>query len=171
MRLKITLSILMFICVVSSAVAQEGRVVQNVQLSDLNNRATHLPHFGDKYLLIFYVDPDRVGQNDEFVGELKSNATLKNGKFTGVNIMNLKDAPKAPAEVAYKMARKRAEASGTPFLVDKDGSLSSSWRLGDCDNYSTIMLLSTSGEILFISKGKISEYNKGRFFRIIEGLN
>lgn len=161
----------MLICMATSTVmAQEGRTVQNVVLTNTTKNATKIPGFGSKNLLIFYVDPDRVGQNDDFVNEIKGNSTLKGGNFAGVNIMNVKDAPNAPNAVTYKMAQKRAEASGTPFLIDSDGTLSSSWRLGDCDNLSTIIVVDKAGVIKFISKGKISEANKNRFYQIVKDL-
>lgn len=166
----IIISLLLLLCVTTPIVAQEGRSVQNVDIVDINNRSTKIPNFGSKNLIIFYVDPDRVGQNDDFVREIKDKTNLKSGKFAGVNIMNIKDAPMAPNAVAYKMAQKRAEASGTPFLIDRDGTLSSTWRLGDCDNLSTIMIINTKGEIKFISKGKITESNKAKFYRVVEGL-
>ncbi len=170
MKQKLLISLLLVLCAAPLATAQEGRTVENIELLNLNNRATRLPHFGTKNLIIFYVDPDRVGQNDDFVREIKGNATLKSGKFAGVNIMNIKDAPMAPNAVSYKMAQKRAEATGTPFLIDHNGTLSSNWRLGDCDNLSTILVVDTAGEIKFVSKGKITPFNKDKFYRIIEEL-
>ncbi len=171
MKRKLIISILCLLCITLHASAQEGRVVQNIELTDLNNKAMRLPNFGSKNLIIFYVDPDRVGQNDDFVNEIKNNTTLTNGKFAGINIMNIKDAPNAPNAVTYKMAQKRAEATRTPFLIDPNGTLASAWRLGDCDNYSIIMVINTIGEIKFISKGKISESNKEKFYRVVDSLN
>ncbi len=170
MKKNLLISLLLTLCVIIPALAQEGRTVQNIDLVTINNRTTKIPNFGSKNLLIFYVDPDRVGQNDDFVREIKGDERLKDGVLFGVNIMNIKDAPMAPNAVAYKMAQKRAEASGTPFLIDSNGSLSSTWRLGDCDNLSTIMIVDTKGEIKFISKGKISEFNKVKFYKVVEGL-
>lgn len=170
MKKNLLISLLLTLCVIIPTLAQEGRTVHNIDLVTTNNRTTKIPNFGSKNLLIFYVDPDRVGQNDDFVREIKGDARLKGGVLFGVNIMNIKDAPMAPNAVAYKMAQKRAEDSGTPFLIDSNGSLSSTWRLGDCDNLSTIMIVDTKGEIKFISKGKISEFNKAKFYKVVEGL-
>ncbi len=146
--------------------AQEGRVVSNIEVLDLDNTPTKLPFWGEKSLLIFYVDPDRAGQNDDFIRELRDKPELKSDNVFGFSIINLKDAPMIPNGLANRMARKRSESQETPFFTDDRSIVATKWNLGDCDNFSTIILIDTKGEILFVSKGKITEKNKIRFYQI-----
>ncbi|MFR9603363.1 MAG: hypothetical protein SNG02_05770 [Rikenellaceae bacterium] len=167
MKKIIQLSLFIFTLVcgsISTTYGQEGQIVSNITLSDLNQKAVQLPHFGSKSLMIFYVDPDRAGQNDEFIKELRNNTELRSNNVMGVSIMNVKDAPMIPNGLAYRMAQKRSDMMHTPFYVDETGELSTKWKLGDCDNFSVIMLVNTQGEIIFLSRGKITPEDKERFY-------
>ena len=42
------------------------RKVSNVEVLDLNGNPAKLPYWGEKNLLIFYIDPDRPKQNNDF---------------------------------------------------------------------------------------------------------
>ena len=44
--------------------------VENLEIRDLRNQPTHMPYWGDKNMLIFYVDPDKHRQNHEFTVEM-----------------------------------------------------------------------------------------------------
>ncbi len=154
----------------TSAYSQVGEVVTNVEVLDIDNNPTKLPHFAQKYLLIFYVDPDRAGQNDEFTEELRSNKSLNSDKLYGFTVLNLLDAPMVPNGLARSIARKRSEATGTTFLLDEKATLSSSWGLGECDNNTVIMIISPAAEILFLSKGRISDGDKAHFYEVLSSI-
>lgn len=142
--------------------------VRNVELIDLNGNATTLPMFGEKNLLIFYVDPDKHKQNEDFTIELEENHRAAGDNIIGFGIMNLKDAPMIPNGLARKMAAKRTEKNGATVLADEDRILSTQWKLGDCNNKFVLMIVSKEGELVFLRKGVLSEADKAAFYQTIE---
>ena len=68
MKLKLWLLLLPLLgmSVAVSAQSSLPRKVSDVTLLDLNGDPTQLPYWGEKNLLIFYIDPDRHKQNEDF---------------------------------------------------------------------------------------------------------
>lgn len=153
----------------SSAAAQQlPRKVQNVELLDLDGKPAKLPHFGDKNLMIFYVDPDRHKQNEEFTYELERNHRASGENIYGFGVMNLMDAPMIPNGMARSMAKKRTAKNGATVLADESRTLSKAWGLGDCNNQFVLLLVSKEGELVFMRKGVLSEADKQAFYDIID---
>lgn len=153
----------------TAARAQElPRPVSNVEVLDLEGNKTNLPYFGEKNLMIFYVDPDRHKQNHEFTVELEENHRAEGDNLFGFGVMNLKDAPMIPNGMARNMARKRTAKNGATVLADQDRILSTAWGLGDCNNQFVLMLVSKEGELVFLRKGILSEEDIEEFYRVIE---
>ena len=70
MKMKVIVMLAAFALTASAVQAQElPRKVQNVEVLDLDGKPAKLPHFGEKNLMIFYVDPDRHKQNEDFTIE------------------------------------------------------------------------------------------------------
>ncbi len=158
-----------FACSASSLSAQElPHKVSNVELLDLKGQPAMLPHWGEKNLMIFYVDPDRHKQNHEFTEELEANHRAKGDNLYGFGIMNLKDAPMIPNGMARNMARKRTEKNGALVLADQERIISTAWGLGDCNNQFVLMIVSKEGELVFLRKGILSEQDKADFYEVIE---
>lgn len=161
------------ICLLSAATlaAQElPRKVANVTVLDLEGKPTKLPYYGEKALMIFYVDPDRHKQNQEFTEELERNHRAESENIYGFGVMNLKDAPMVPNGMARNMARKRTEKNGATVLADQDRILSQAWGLGDCNNQFTLLLVSKEGELVFMRKGILSEADKEAFYEALDKL-
>lgn len=155
--------------VASATFAQENpRMVKNVELLDLDGNPAKLPHFGEKNLMIFYVDPDRHKQNEDFTFELEENHRASGDNIYGFGVMNLKDAPMIPNAMARSMAKKRTAKNGATVLADQDRVLSRAWGLGDCNNQFVLMIVSKEGELVFLRKGILSEQDKQDFYDIIE---
>lgn len=144
------------------------RKVENVKIVDLDGKAATLPHFGEKNLMIFYVDPDRHKQNEDFTIELEENHRAQGDNLYGFGVMNLKDAPMIPNGMARSMAKKRTAKNGATVLADQDRILSTAWGLGDCNNQFVLMIVSKEGELVFLRKGELSEKDKEEFYRVIE---
>lgn len=169
MKLKKMVMLAAFACAVSTAAAQElPRKVSNVEVLDLEGKPAKLPHWGEKNLMIFYVDPDRHKQNEEFTEELEQNHRAQGDNLYGFGVMNLKDAPFVPNGMARNMARKRTEKNGATVLADQDRILSTAWQLGDCNNQFVLMIVSKEGELVFLRKGELSEADKEAFYEVIE---
>ena len=169
MKMKVIAILAAAALTVSTASAQEQpHKVQNVELLDLDGKPAKLPHFGEKNLMIFYVDPDRHKQNEEFTYELERNHRASGDNIYGFGIMNLKDAPMIPNGMARSMAKKRTEKNGATVLADENRTLSTAWGLGDCNNQFVLILVSKEGEIVFLRKGVLSEADKQVFYKTVE---
>ena len=94
MKMKGMVMLAAAVLTLSTVSAQQlPRKVQNVEILDLNGKPAKLPHFGEKNLMIFYVDPDRHKQNEDFTYELERNHRASGDNLYGFGIMNLMDAP------------------------------------------------------------------------------
>ena len=159
MKMKVIVMLAAFALTASAAAAQElPRKVQNVEVLDLDGKPAKLPHFGEKNLMIFYVDPDRHKKNGRASGE----------NIYGFGVMNLKDAPMVPNGMARSMAKKRTASNGATVLADQDRILSKAWGLGDCNNQFVLMIVSKEGELVFVRKGILSDADKEAFYQTVE---
>ena len=142
--------------------------VKNVTISSLDGTPTTLPMWGQKNLMIFYVDPDKASQNEAFTEELEKNGRAAGENIIGFGVMNLKDAPMVPNGLARKMAAKRTEKNGATVLADEDRILSTQWQLGDCNNQFVLMIVSKDGELVFVRKGELTDADKEEFYKIVQ---
>ena len=103
MKMKVIGMLAAFTLAASAAAAQElPRKVNNVEVLDLDGNPAKLPHWGEKNLMIFYVDPDRHKQNNDFTVELEENHRAQSDNIFGFGVMNLKDAPMVPNGMARR---------------------------------------------------------------------
>ena len=101
----------------SSAMAQKQdemqplpHQVENLELLDLKGNPAMMPYFGKKNVLIFYVDPDRAKQNDDFVTDFSDLQNLYN--------LLEKNLPKYVELEEKKNALKVLFEKGIPFTPD-----------------------------------------------------
>ena len=168
-KMKVIAMLTAFALTASLATAQElPRKVSNIEILDLNGKPATLPHFGEKNLMIFYVDPDRHKQNNDFTVELEENHRAQGDNIYGFGVMNLKDAPMVPNGMARNMAKKRTEKNGALVLADQERVLSTAWGLGDCNNQFVLLFVTKEGELVFLRKGELSEQDKQAFYDVID---
>ena len=168
-KMKVIAMLTAFALTASLATAQElPRKASNIEILDLNGKPAKLPHFGEKNLMIFYVDPDRHKQNNDFTLELERTHRAESENSYGVGLMNLKDAPMIPNGMARNMAKKRTEKNGALVLADQERVLSTAWGLGDCNNQFVLLFVSKEGELVFLRKGELSEQDKQAFYDVID---
>ena len=155
-----------------SAEAQSlPRRVRNVEVQDLNAQKVRLPWWGEKNLMIFYVDPDVPKQNDAFITHIEETKRLAGPNIEGFGIVNLKDSwYPVPDSVIRQIAESRTAKNGATILCDPDHWFSSAWRLGDCDDMFVILLVNKAGELVYISKGEMSEEEQQRFIEAADKL-
>ncbi|HIW65613.1 MAG TPA: YtfJ family protein [Candidatus Alistipes intestinipullorum] len=169
MMMKTLLFLSAFLLGTSALSAQNlPRKVENVKILDLDGNPANLPYFGEKNLMIFYVDPDRHKQNEDFTYDMEENHRAEGENLYGFGVMNLKDAPMIPNGMARSMAKKRTAKNGATVLADQDRVLSTTWGLGDCNNQFVLLVVSKEGELVFLRKGILSEKDKEEFYRVIE---
>ena len=106
------------------------RKVRNVEVQDLDTNKARLPWWGEKNLLIFYVDPEVPKQNHDFISYIEETGRVQGPNIEGFGIVNLKDAA-YPNSLVRKIADARTAKNGATILCDPDHYISSAWRLGD----------------------------------------
>ena len=143
------------------------RRVRNMEVQDLDGNKARLPWWGEKNLLIFYVDPEVPKQNHEFVSWIEENKRLAGPNIEGFGIVNLKDAA-YPNSLVRKIADARTAKNGATIVCDPDHWVSSAWRLGDCNNMFCILLVSKEGELVYVSKGEMSKEEQQHFLEIAD---
>lgn len=145
------------------------RKVRNVEVQDLDTNKARLPWWGEKNLLIFYVDPEVPKQNHDFITYIEENGTVQGPNIEGFGIVNLKDAA-YPNSLVRKIADARTAKNGATILCDPDHYISSAWRLGDCNNMFVILLINKAGELVYYYKGEMDEAEQQRFIAAAEPL-
>ncbi len=152
----------------ASAVAQElPRKVENVELLDMKKNAVHLPYYGEKNLMIFYVDPDARKQNEAFTYELEETHRAESPEIYGFGIINAKDTW-YPNGTIRMFARKRTAKNGALVLMDDNRILPANWGIGDCDNQFVLLFINKAGELVFMRKGELTEQDKQEFYKVID---
>lgn len=162
--------ILSFVMVVSINASAQPKLpckVDNVELEDLKGNKTKLPFWGEKNLLLFYVDPDHPKQNEDFTLEMEQNHKASGPNIVGYGIMNLADAPFVPNSMACKLAYKRTAENKAIVLADKGNILSKKWNLESCNNKFTILIVTKEGELVYMKKGELTKDEQEEFYKIV----
>lgn len=145
------------------------RPVRNVELQDLYGKKARLPWWGEKNVLIFYVDPEVPKQNHDFISHLEETGRVQGPNIEGFGIVNLKDAV-YPNSLVREIAAARTAKNGATILCDPDHWISSAWRLGDCNNCFVIMLVNKKGELVYMHKGEMSKAEQQKFIAAADPL-
>ena len=141
--------------------------LENVEIFTLKNEPTKLPYFGEKNLMIFYVDPQAHKQNEAFTYEMEENHRTEGENIVGYGILNLKDAW-YPNSLVRKMARKRTEKNGALVLADPKHILRDKWGLGDCNDLFVLLIVSKQGELVYMHKGELTKAEQEEFYTIVD---
>lgn len=171
MKMKFILSIAAFFAAAAAMPAsaqQLPRAVKNVSLLDMDGKPAKLPYYGEKNLMIFYVDPDRHKQNADFTEELEKNHRASGDNIYGFGVMNLADAPMVPNGMARSMAKKRTAQNGATVLADEERTLATAWNLGDCNNMFVLLFVTSDGQLVYEHKGVLSEADIQEFYKVLE---
>lgn len=143
--------------------------VSNLTMIDINGDEAKMPHWGEKNLLIFYVDPDESNQNEEFVMDMEVNHRAAGDNIYGFGVINLKDSwYPVPNSIVRKIAAKRTEKNGAYITTDPDRRLAKAWGLGDCNNKFVFIIISKEGELVYYHKGEIDEKEQAKFYSVID---
>jgi hypothetical protein len=146
------------------------RKVGNVTINDISGNKASLPKFGEKNLLIFYVDPDsylKGGSNKKLSDVLEENKRAQGPSMYGLGVMNFPDT-KLPKNMVRNMARKRSEKNGATILDDDQQILKQKWGLGDCNNKFVIMIVSKEGELVYCAKDDLDEAGIENFYKVVD---
>ena len=141
--------------------------IENIMLGDTYGEPATIPYWGEKNLLVFYVDPDRHRQNHDFTVEMEEQQYAAGDNIYGFGIVNLKDTW-LPNNLICTLARKRTEKNNALILADTGRLVSEKWGLGDCNNKYVLLIISKEGEIVFCRKGEFSEEDKKEFREVVQ---
>ena len=167
LRALILVAIAAFTFTLTAEAQSLPRKVRNVEVQDLDAKKSRLPWWGEKNLLIFYVDPEVPKQNHDFITHIEETGRVQGPNIEGFGIVNLKDAA-YPNSLVRKIADARTAKNGATIVCDPDHWVSSAWRLGDCNNMFCILLVSKEGELVYVSKGEMSKEEQQRFLEIAD---
>lgn len=148
----------------------EPRKVENVTIKDLYGNYTNLPHYGEKNLLIFYVDPDAylaMNKNNKFAEELEANSRAAGPEIYGFGILNLPDTW-LPKEFLRKICRKRVEKNGALIIEDHDHTFKNACGLGDCNKKFALLIITKEGNLEYVLKEEVDQEGKELFYSIID---
>ena len=140
--------------------------VEDIELVGLDNKPTMLPYWGQKNVLVFYVDPDKHKQNDEFIRKMEEEKFAAGENIEGFGIINLKDTMFPNAIVRF-LARKRTEKNGATIITDENNIIAKEWGLGECNNMFVLMIVSREGDLVFCHKGEMTKQDQDDFIRIV----
>lgn len=147
--------------------AHVGSKVCQAEVRDSNNEPVKLPCFGEKHILIFYPDPDKSSQNNEFTDYLEEHQ-INSDNIYSFGVVNLKDAPLFPNGLVRAIIRSKEKKTGATIYTDPDHLLRDAWGLGDVNNLFTIIFVTRDGEIAFLKKGEMSKGDIDEFFAVID---
>ena len=173
MKMKNILLIVFALFIGASASAEgviEPRKVENVTIKDLYGNPTKLPHYGEKNLLIFYVDPDAylaMNKNNRFAEELEKNARAAGPEIYGFGILNFPDTW-LPKNFLRKICRKRVERNGATIIEDPDHTFRDAFGLGDCDKKFMLLIVTKEGNLEYILRDEVDAEGKELFYSIID---
>ena len=171
MKIKAILLVLAAVFMFNIAAEAQSlpRPVRNVEVQDLDAKKARLPWWGEKNLLIFYVDPEVPKQNHDFITYLETTGRVQGPNIEGFGIVNLRDAV-YPNSLVRQIADARTAKNGATILCDPDHWISSAWRLGDCNNCFVILLVNKKGELVFMHKGEMTKADQERFIAAADKL-
>ncbi len=173
MKLKFTLlaiAAMLSIMGVNAQAKQPHRAVNNLEIIDLKNDPAILPYWGEKNLLIFYVDPDSYisgGQNKEFTDNMESSKRAEGENIYGFGIINLKDSW-LPNGIVRKVAAARTKKNNALIMADKNLSIATKWGLGDCDNQFVMIIISKEGKLVYYYKGQYTPEAEEEFYSVVD---
>lgn len=170
-----TLTLIALFSVVTS-MAQEmaeqplPRKVPNVTVKTVRGEISQIPHYGEKNLFMFYIDPDTGltgNKTYRFTDDIEERGVDKGPNMFGFGVLNLADTF-LPKKLIRKLAAKRTEKNHGLVLDDSSHTLRDAWGLGDCNNKFIMMIVSKEGELVYMQKEEITKEGEEKFFEIIE---
>ena len=187
MKAKTLLGVLMLLFVCSEAQAQYyktkaiqdiasknllsvGCKVENLTIKDLNGNPASLPYWGEKNVLIFYVDPDSyLNGNDtaDFASEIEENKRAAGPAIEGFGIMNFPDTA-LPKDMLRKICRKRTAKNGATIIDDDQHIFKNSWNLGNCNGKFLLILVDKHGIVRYIRREPMDAAGKAEFYDMIK---
>jgi|WetSurMetagenome_2_1015567.scaffolds.fasta_scaffold29887_4 hypothetical protein len=135
----------------SSQELKTGDTVPDIKLADVYDHQKSMPFLGSRVFLLLYIDPDRQHIIDPLTKELDT-PEIDRLDFEVVSVIDCKDTwiPFWLLQTGARKEQKRHPES--PILFDTDNSLQSSWKFGNCDNESVVVIVGKDSQVALFGK-------------------
>ena len=147
-----------------------GDVPKEITLSGENGSLVdgtewHSTMLKDKVYVLFYVDPDKKGDNEAFINALHEK-NYDREKYGSVAIINLKATWLPNFAIEKKLKSKQEEFPNTLYGKDKTKYLVQEWEL--VDDASNVLIFDKKGKVIYQYSGKIESNEMQEIFALIE---
>ena len=147
-----------------------GEVPKEVTLSGENGglvdgSAWNSSMLKGKVSVLFYVDPDKKGDNDKFIDALHQKQYDRT-KYGSVAIINLKATWLPNFAIEKKLKAKQKEFPHTVYAKDKTKYLVKEWELAD--DSANVLIFDKQGKLLYQHTGEMSKEDMQKAFALIE---
>jgi hypothetical protein len=119
----------------------------------------------DKVYLLFYVDPDKKEDNEDFIEVLHAKNYDKE-KYASVAIINLKATWLPNFAIEKKLESKQKEFPNTIYVKDKTKYLVKEWGLED--DASNVLIFDKKGTLIYQHSGAIGSDEMQKIFTLID---
>lgn len=160
----------LLIATVSTFALNLGEIPKEVTLSGedggrVDGTAWHSKMLKDKVYVLFYVDPDKKGDNEAFIDALHKKNYDKE-KYGSVAIINLKATWLPNFAIEKKLKAKQKEFPNTIYAKDKTKYLVKEWNLAD--DASNILIFDKEGKLIYQHEGVVTDKEMQKAFMLIE---
>ena len=145
-----------------------GQKIWNVKLRSASDKPRWIPYLGKKVVLIFYADPDAADQNDPFADKVKA-ANFPAKYVEGIGVVNMKDTWK-PNFAIRMVVRQKIKKYKAIILTDPSYLLKKSWRLGNCNNKSVVIIIGKDRKVHYYYKGRMNSSQQKKALKIMGEL-
>ena len=147
-----------------------GEIPKEITLSGENGGRVdgtdwHSKMLKDKLYVLFYVDPDKKGDNEAFIDALHKKNYDKE-KYGSVAIINLKATWLPNFAIEKKLKAKQKEFPNTIYAKDKTKYLVKEWNLAD--DASNILIFDKEGKLIYQHNGLMETDEMQSVFELIE---
>lgn len=132
-----------------------GTVLANIELETAKKQLQFLPDFGQKVVIVFYVDPDKYDINDPVCDAIENSGI--GSELCGIGVVNCADTwiPDGLIRMGIRMKAKQYE--GAIILLDYENKMAKDWNLGNCDDASVIIIIGKDRKVKFFKPVKSEE--------------
>jgi hypothetical protein len=168
--MKLSLLFVLFFAVNANIIAQMGKNIATVTLSDTDNKAKEIPFIGEKVVMIQYTDPDVKDVNDKLSDAVRAKKFPKEG-YQGIGIANCKDTWFPNSAIRSKSRQKEKQFPGSVILLDEKHILSDAWQLGDCNGCGVVIVVGKDKVVRFFRKIKTEEESQAAIAEVLKVLD
>ena len=173
MTKKKKLSMICLLLLVASSITawqvNIGKTVSNVKIKTPDDKASPIPFWGQKVMVVFYTDPDVKDVNDPLSDAIKAKNFPKE-KYAGIGIANCKDTWLPNSMIRYAGRQKQSKYPSSVILVDDDHVASKAWSLGDCDEVGYVLVIGVDMKIKYAKAIKNQAESKAIITTVTEIL-